>query len=1090
MHYPTVTRSLYLLLLCLSSLVITPKSAQAQCLTSNFGTSDCNGNFLVLNPGISSFIFASTTHTSAGCDNTTTGRTFFSTPVFNVTQSQTYSFTINSNANLTYYAAIWIDYNNNSQFESTENVWNSGSTSNTSFTGNITIPGTTAIGTVRMRVRTCGETVMTGNDACTSFLSVLFSPNADFGETHDYDVNISGSTPSIDMSATALITPTTPLCATNSNVVVQVRNNSATTINFATNNVTVNAAVSVTNPQTFPAVILSSGTLASNATQNVTVATGYNMTSAGTYTFNASTTVTGDVNTTNDAMTATNITVNAAPTASLSGSSTICANTTAQLSFTLAGGGPYSLTYTDGVTPVTQTGITASPFVVTVTPSVTRTYTLTSASNSNCPASASGTHVVTVRPAATATLTGTATICPAGSTTLTVTFTGTSPWSYTYTDGTTPVTVTGITTNPYLITVTPPTARTYSGTTVGDFCGTGTVSGSAAISISASSSATIGGNANFCTGSSTSLQVNLSGASPWTITFSDGTTSFTRTGINSSPYTLSLTPTANTTYTLTGVTNPCGTGTASGSGTVTQITPPSVVLTGGETICSGNGSQLTASFTGTSPWVLTYSNGTTNAQVTANTNPYLFTLTPSVTTTYTATAVSMPGCSSGTASGSAVIVIGGTASASLSGGASVCSGQGANLTVNLSGGSPYSFVYSNGVGNTTVNNITSSPYSLSVTPGVNTTYSLVSMNSTGCGSGAVSGSALVTVANQPIGILSGGGSICQSGTAQLTTTLNGSAPWTFSYTNGTSTITVTGVTASPYSFPVSPSVNPTTYTLTQVSDSNCGTGLFTGSASFVVGTPTTGILSGPASVCAGTNAVLTFTLTGGQAPFTLTYTQGTTPITLTGISNNPYSHTVLVSSTTTYTLLTVSNSICPGGLSPSSIVIGINPPPTAAFTATVSNDSVVLLNTSTMATSYSWNSGTNSNWVSGTNPVFVYGVSGTYVITLATAGPCGVDTTQQTVVVVVPVSNESLLEEMTLGIYPNPSEGKFRVELPNELQNQELLVQITDLAGKIVYSGQRKEQKDLTLELNASAGIYLLQLNGAGKIWKGKVVVR
>jgi hypothetical protein len=673
---------------------------------------------------------------------------------------------------------------------------------------------------------------------------------------------------------------------------------------------------------------------------------------------------------------------------------------------------------------------------------------------------------------------------------LTVTFTGTSPWSYTYTDGTTPVTVTGITSNPYLIPVTPLTSSTYSGIAASDFCGAGTLSGSAAINISAASSASLGGNVSFCAGSSASLQINLTGASPWTITFSDGSSSFTRTGINVSPYTLSLTPLANTTYTLTGVSNSCGTGTASGSGIVTQITPPSVVLSGGETICFGNGTQLTATFTGISPWVLTYSNGSTNAQLTANTNPYLFTLTPSVTTTYSATAVSMPGCSSGNASGSAVIVIGSTAAASLSGGASVCSGQGASLTVNISGGSPYSFVYSNGVGNITVNNITSSPYFLNVTPGANTTYSLVSMNSTGCGSGPVSGTALVTVANVPIGILSGGGSICQSGTAQLTTTLNGSAPWTFSYTNGTSTITVTGVTASPYSFPVTPSVNPTTYTLTQVSDSNCGTGLVTGSASFVVGTPTTGILTGPASVCAGSNAVLTFTLTGGQSPFTLTYTQGTTPITLTGISTNPYSHTVLVSTSTTYTLLTVSNSICPGGLNPSSIAIGINTPPTASFTATVSNDSAITLNTSTMATSYSWNSGTNSNWVSSTNPVFVYGVSGTYVITLATAGPCGVDTTQQSVVIVVPVSNESLLEELTLGIYPNPSEGKFRVELPNELQNQELLVQITDLAGKIVYSGQCKEQKELTLELNASAGIYLLQLNGAGKFWKGKVVVR
>lgn len=1064
---------------------------KAQCLTSNFATSDCT----TFGMDILGFTFASTTHNSAGCDNAG-GRTYFPSPVFNVTQGQTYSFTITSNAALTYYAAIWIDYNNNGTFETTENAWNSGSTSALSFTNNITIPLSTSVTTVKMRVRTSGETVMTSGDACTSYISVLFFPLPAFGETHDYDVTIAGTTSTVDMSATALVTPTTPVCSANSNVVVQIRNQSASTINFATNNVTVNSSVSGPNPLTFPAVILSSGTLASNATQNVTVATGYNMNTAGTYTFSASTSVTGDVNTSNDAMTNANVVVNATPTASLSGSSTICPSGTAQLSFTLAGGGPYSITYTNGVTPVTLTGITASPHVVTVTPGVTRTYTLTAASNSNCTASsASGTHIVTVRPASSATLSGTATICPAGSTTLTVTFAGTSPWSYTYTDGTTPVTVTGITNNPYTFSVTPPTARTYTGTAVSDFCAAGTVSGSASITISASSSAALAGNTNFCVGSSANLAVTLTGATPWSITFTDGTSTFTRTGINASPYSLSVTPTANTTYTLTGVSNPCGTGVVNGSATVTQITPPTALLTGGGTICSGNGTQLTATFTGSSPWVLTYSNGTTTAQVTAPASPYLFTLSPTVNTTYTATAVSMPGCNSGTASGSAVIVIGNTAAATLSGGANVCTGQSATLTVNLSGGAPYSFVYSNGSGNTTLNNITASPYTLTVNPGVATTYSLVSMNSTGCGSGSVSGSAVVTVANAPVGILSGGGSICQSSVAQLSVTLNGSGPWNFSYTDGTNTTTITGVSASPYTFSVAPSLNPTTYTLTQISDSQCGTGLFTGSASFVVGTPTTGVLTGPASVCVGGNAVLTFTLNGGtQAPYTLTYTEGTTPHTLTGISTNPYTHTVVVNSTTTYTLLTVSNSICPGGLNPSSIVIGINPPPTAAFTATVSNDSVTTINTSTMATSYSWNTGTNSNWVSSTNPVFVYGSSGTYVITLAVVGPCGVDTTQQTVVIVLPVSLDKLTNlSEGLKLYPNPSSGKFRIELPEHLQgsSKEFKMRITDLQGKILEERMINSKLSDTIELivQQAAGVYLLSITDGERLYQTKLVL-
>lgn len=1067
-------------------------SLLGQCPTSSFGTSDCNGNFLIMNPSITSFTFASTTHNTTGCDNVTTGRTYFPSPVFNVTQSQTYSFTINSNANLTFYAAIWIDYNNNGQFETTENAWNSGSTSNTSFTGNITIPGSTAIGSVRMRVRTAGETVMAAGNACTSFISVLFAPNADFGETHDYDVNITGTTPSVDMSATTLVTPTSPMCGGNSNVVVQIRNQSASTINFATNNVTVNSSVSGPNPQTFPAVILSSGTLASNATQNVTVATGYNMTAAGSYVFNASTSVTGDVNTSNDAMAAASVTVNAAPTATLSGSSTICPSGFAQLTFTLTGSTPWSLTYTDGITPVTLTGITASPHVVSVSPTATRTYTLTAASNTNCPASsATGTHVVTVRPAATALLSGTATICPAGTATLTVTFAGTSPYSYTYTDGTTPVTLTGITTSPFLITVTPGSNRTYTGTALSDFCGTSSgFSGSASITISGTSTATLSGNVNFCAGSATNLNVALTGAAPWSITFSDGTSTFTSTGITSSPYSLSVTPSANTTYSLTGVTNPCGTGTASGTATATLISPPTVILSGGQLICSGSSSLLTATFTGTSPWVLGYSNGTTTTQVTANNSPYLLSVSPTVNTTYTAVSVSMPGCSSGSASGSALITIGNTAIGSMIGGGTVCSGQGTNLSVNLNGGAPYSFVYSNGVANIQVSGIMSSPYILPVSPGTTTTYSLVSMNSTGCGSGPVSGSSIVTVIPAPVGILSGGAAICQSGTAILSVTLSGNAPWAFSYTDGTTVNQVTGVNNSPYLLSVSAVASPSVFTLTQVSDNLCSTGPFTGSATVVIGTPTIGTLSGPASICPGNQASLSLNLTGGiHPPFSITYTQGTTPVTITGITSNPYVWNQSMGATTTFTLVTTSNTICTGGIAPSQIVVTLTPPVSASFTATASNDTVTTSNTSVNANSYLWNFGTNGNWVGGTNPLFVYSGGGNYTITLVAVGPCGTDTARQNVTIVAPVSvEEEFGDSGDWAIYPNPNAGSFQLLLPEAIRDeQSVQIQILDMSGRTLFT---RKYSGGPIQTDLSRGVYLLRVESEGRQFQKKFVIR
>jgi gliding motility-associated-like protein len=65
-----------------------------------------------------------------------------------------------------------------------------------------------------------------------------------------------------------------------------------------------------------------------------------------------------------------------------------------------------------------------------------------------------------------------------------------------------------------------------------------------------------------------------------------------------------------------------------------------------------------------------------------------------------------------------------------------------------------------------------------------------------------------------------GGDVCPGAKAKLTITLSGKAPFAITYTNGTTSQTIVGITTSTYQLEVSPTTN-TTYTITSVSDALC-----------------------------------------------------------------------------------------------------------------------------------------------------------------------------------------------------------------------------------------------------------------------------
>jgi hypothetical protein len=115
--------------------------------------------------------------------------------------------------------------------------------------------------------------------------------------------------------------------------------------------------------------------------------------------------------------------------------------------------------------------------------------------------------------------------------------------------------------------------------------------------------AVISGSATICPGGSAQLRVDLTGLSPWTVSYSDGSTTSSFT-TSTTPYFLSVTPTTTSFYNLVSVNSSLCFGSVSGVGSVTVNPPPTVTLTAfANPICSNSAITLS----GGSPSGGTYS---------------------------------------------------------------------------------------------------------------------------------------------------------------------------------------------------------------------------------------------------------------------------------------------------------------------------------------------------------------------------------------------------------------------------------------------------------------------------------------------------
>jgi sugar lactone lactonase YvrE len=330
------------------------------------------------------------------------------------------------------------------------------------------------------------------------------------------------------------------------------------------------------------------------------------------------------------------VTVNALPDATITAASTVCDGSSGSASVADAGAGAtYNWTIAGGTIDFTMANGAAAFFhpaagATTVTVSVS----VTTAAGCNATSSRS----IAVERAQTPVITtsGATTFCAGGS----VTLTAPAAASYAWSNNATTQSIVATATGNYSVTIT-----TANGCTA--------TSAATAVTVNAKPTAAVSGTTSICAGASATISAALTGAAPFSVTWSDG---LVQSNINANTVSRSVAPASNTTYTIVAVrdTN-CSGGTSTGSAAITVMPRPTAVVTGDSSGCPSTSRTISATLTGTAPFSVTWSDGVVQSNV--NATSVTRSVAPAATTTYTIASLSDASCNGGTSSGSAVATV-------------------------------------------------------------------------------------------------------------------------------------------------------------------------------------------------------------------------------------------------------------------------------------------------------------------------------------------------------------------------------------------------------------------------------------------------
>lgn len=300
---------------------------------------------------------------------------------------------------------------------------------------------------------------------------------------------------------------------------------------------------------------------------------------------------------------------------------------------------------------------------------------------------------------------------------------------------------------------------------------------------------------------------------------------------------------------------------------------------------------------------------------------------------------------------------------------------------------------------------------------------------------------------------SGNTSFCTGGSVVLTSSASSGNVWSTAATTAAITVTTSG-----------------SYTVTVTDGNNCSA-TSTATTVNVSASPAPTVNASATAACSGE----TVTLTASTADSYLW-------------SNNATTQAIQVTATGNFTVTTTNSDACDGVGTSAPTTVTFTATPTAAGSFTINGNVVTFSNSSTGATSYSWDFGDFTN-SSASAPVHAFAANGSYTVVLtAINGSC---TDTQSFTVAITVSLEELAGVENINVYPNPATESFVVAFDNQ-NNQAVTIEMIDQMGRVIQSNTIEQSGVQVAEfntMNVSNGMYSIRISSNGNSLTKRMVV-